>query len=155
MDVFPRPDIAKGIFAEYLNDNPISLDAKAHFTDGFPFLLAPLAQLKGMSSAIPQSHKPSEEKVKSPSSNNPMHRMMNAAMNSMDAMNNQAHLMSKWMQDSSSSAVGSALGLARELSEELDKQRIDLLENAVALQKDGMEMLTSLIKMSAEENGMA
>ncbi|KAK1732438.1 hypothetical protein QTG54_016832 [Skeletonema marinoi] len=40
MDIFPRPEIAKGIFAEYMNKDPISLDAKAHFTDGFPFLLA-------------------------------------------------------------------------------------------------------------------
>merc|ERR1719401_799574 len=36
MDSFPRPDIASGIFYEYLRDsNPMSPDARMHFTDGF------------------------------------------------------------------------------------------------------------------------
>eukprot|EP00571_Detonula_confervacea_P009096 CAMPEP_0172317146 /NCGR_PEP_ID=MMETSP1058-20130122/30651_1 /TAXON_ID=83371 /ORGANISM="Detonula confervacea, Strain CCMP 353" /LENGTH=1163 /DNA_ID=CAMNT_0013031633 /DNA_START=128 /DNA_END=3619 /DNA_ORIENTATION=- len=158
MDIFPRPDIAKGIFSEYLNDSPISQDAKSHFADGFPFLLAPLAQVKGMSSAVPQSHEP-PKKLKSPSSHNPMHRLMDAAVNSVGAMNTQAHTVSKWMQDGaaemSSSALGSAVGVARGLSEELDKQRMELLENAVAFQKEGMEMLSSLIKLSKENDGSA
>lgn len=144
MDIFPRSDIAKGIFSEYLNDNPISLDAKAHFADGFPFLLAPLAQVKGMSSAVPnQSHEPTK-KLKSPSSHNPMHRLMDAAVHSVGAMNTQAHTLSKWMQD----------GVAG-LSEELHRQQMELLEGAVALQKEGMGMLTSLIKLSSEEDGLA
>jgi len=157
MDVFPRPDIAKGIFWEYLNNNPISLDAKAHFADGFPFLLAPLAQVKGMSSAVPQTHEPSVE-VKSTSSH-PMHRLMDVAMHSVDALNLQAHSLSKWVQDGaielSSSAIGSAKGVARELSEELDRHRVDLFESAFALQKEGMEILSSLIKLSAEESGLS
>ena len=156
MDIFPRPDIARGIFSEYMNNNPISLDAKAHFTDGFPFLLAPLAQVKGMSSAVPnQTHEPAKTK-KSPSGHGgPMHRLMGAA-NSMGTVGMGTM---KWMQESaagmSSNALGSAMGVARGLSEELDKQRMDLFDNAVALQKEGMEMLSSLIKQSAEEDGFA
>eukprot|EP01083_Nonionella_stella_P121237 364198_1 len=46
------------------------------------------------------------------------------------------------------------MGVARGLSEGLDRQRMDLLDNAVALQKEGMEMLSSLIKLSAEGNDM-
>jgi len=158
MDIFPRPDIARGIFSEYLNDNPISVDAKAHFADGFPFLLAPLAQVKGMSSAVPQTHESTKEEQSS-SSHNPMHRLVDVAMHSMGAMNSQAHTLSKWMQDGaveiSSSALGSAMGVARDLSEGLDRQRLELFENAFALQKEGMEMLTSLMKLSAEEGGVA
>lgn len=158
MDIFPRPDIAKGIFSEYLNDTPISQDAKSHFTDGFPFLLAPLAQVKGMSSAVPQAQEPAK-KIKSPSSQNPMHRLMDAAVHSVGAMNTQAHTVSKWMQDGasemSSNALGNAAGVARGLSEELDKQRMELLENAVSFQKEGMEMLSSLIKLSKEDDGSA
>ncbi|KAL7536123.1 hypothetical protein ACHAXR_006927 [Thalassiosira sp. AJA248-18] len=159
MDIFPRPDIARGIFSEYMNNNPISLDAKAHFSDGFPFLLAPLAQVKGMSSAVPNQPHESTKKPKIPSSSNPMHRLMDAAMHSMGAVNNQAHSLSRRMQDSasyvSSSAMGSAMGVARGLSEELDRQRMDLLESAVTLQKEGMEMLSSLIKLSAEDDESA
>mmetsp|Transcript_34871 Transcript_34871/g.74348 ORF Transcript_34871/g.74348 Transcript_34871/m.74348 type:complete len:1212 (+) Transcript_34871:333-3968(+) len=160
MDIFPRPDIARGIFAEYLNNNPISLDAKAHFADGFPFLLAPLAQVKGMSSAVPShpAHESSKGKPKSPTHNNPMHRLVDAAVSSVGAVNTQAQTLSKWMQDSavsaSSSALGGAMGVARGLSEQLDRQRMEILENAAALQKEGMELLSHLIKQSAEVDGL-
>jgi hypothetical protein len=52
IDTFPRPDMARGIFYEYLRaDDPMSMDARNHFVDGFPFLLAPLAQVRGITSA--------------------------------------------------------------------------------------------------------
>ena len=110
-----------------------------------------------MSSAVPQSHEPAtEEKVKIQStSNNPMHRMMNVAMNSMDTMNTQAQSLSKWMTDSATGMTSNAIGVARGLSEELDRQRIDFIENAVELKNEGMEMLTSLMKMSAQDNDLA
>ena len=48
MDRFPRADIAEGIFYEYLRyDDPISPELRERVVDGFPFLLAPLAQVKG------------------------------------------------------------------------------------------------------------
>eukprot|EP00980_Cylindrotheca_fusiformis_P016263 scaffold4829_cov129-Cylindrotheca_fusiformis.AAC.23 len=51
MDSFRRPDIAAGIFFEYLRlDDPMSFDFLEHLVDGFPFLLAPLSQVKGVSS---------------------------------------------------------------------------------------------------------
>jgi hypothetical protein len=49
MDVFHRKDMAEGIFYEYLRmDDPISSDFQNRVVDGFPFLLAPLAQVKGV-----------------------------------------------------------------------------------------------------------
>lgn len=157
MDVFPRPDIAKGLFSEYLNDNPISVDARAHFADGFPFLLAPLAQVKGMSSAVPTPPSGGRKGKGAPAHGHghPVHRLMDAAAHSAGAVQTQAHALSRWMQDGaagvSSSAIGGALGVARGLNEELDKQRRELLENAVALQKEGIEMLAALIKQSTED----
>lgn len=54
MDRFSVPNLAKGIFYEYLRaDDPISPDARDHFVDGFPFLLAPLAQIRGV---VSQAH---------------------------------------------------------------------------------------------------
>jgi hypothetical protein len=55
MDIFARPDVAHGIFYEYLRyDAPISLDFREHAVDGFPFLLAPIAQVRKFSTtAIP------------------------------------------------------------------------------------------------------
>lgn len=157
MDAFPRSDIAKGIFWEYLNNSPISLDAKAHFADGFPFLLAPLVQIKGMSLAVPQAPEPTVN-IKS-SSSHPIHRLLDVAIHSADAVSHQAHSLSKWVQDNavdlSSSAIESVQGVARSLSEELDKHREELFESAFALQEEGIEMLSSLIKLSAEESGLA
>ena len=50
MDSFSIPGLASGIFFEYLRkDDPISMDALLNFAKGFPFLLAPLAQVKGAS----------------------------------------------------------------------------------------------------------
>jgi hypothetical protein len=46
---FPRPDIAAGIFFEYLRyDDPISPELRDNVVLGFPFLLAPLAQVRGV-----------------------------------------------------------------------------------------------------------
>lgn len=43
MEVFDRPDIAEGIFYEYLRyDDPISPELRDSVVDGFPFLLSPL-----------------------------------------------------------------------------------------------------------------
>jgi len=155
MDIFPRPEIAKGIFAEYMNKDPISLDAKAHFTDGFPFLLAPLAQVKGMSSAVPQSQTP--KKVESQSSN-PMHRFFDTAMNSFSTANAQASTFSKWMQGSVAdvssnmgNAFGSVVGTARGLGSELDRQRLEFFEIAMTFKEEGMDILSSLMKTSTIE----
>lgn len=47
MDSFPRPEIAKGIFYEYLRtDDPMSFDYLDRAVDGFPFLLGPLERVK-------------------------------------------------------------------------------------------------------------
>lgn len=55
MDIFPRPDVAEGIFYEYLRyDAPISLDFRDHVVDGIPFLLAPLALVRNFPTSMPQ-----------------------------------------------------------------------------------------------------
>jgi len=60
MDKFAIPGLASGIFYEYLRkDDPMSMDALLNFANGFPFLLAPLAQVKGAS--VGQSAEPSEK----------------------------------------------------------------------------------------------
>jgi hypothetical protein len=53
IESFQRPDIAEGIFFEYLRlDNPMSLDFLDRVVEGFPFLLAPLSQLKGIATPV-------------------------------------------------------------------------------------------------------
>ena len=139
--IFPRPDIARGVFGEYLDDHQINADAKLYFTDGSPFLLVLLAQVQVMLLLVPShTHEGSTTKTikSSPnSSHNPMHCLMDAAVHSVGAVNTQAHTLSKWRQDGaagmSSNALGSAMGVARGLSEELDRQQMNLVDNVVAL----------------------
>jgi hypothetical protein len=63
MDIFPRPDVAKGIFFEYLRtDDPISSDFIERVVDGWPFLLGPLSQVQGMPHPINMNDLPSDSK---------------------------------------------------------------------------------------------
>mmetsp|Transcript_15365 Transcript_15365/g.21934 ORF Transcript_15365/g.21934 Transcript_15365/m.21934 type:complete len:1025 (+) Transcript_15365:291-3365(+) len=63
IDTFESPEMAQGIFHEYLRvDDPISPEARERFSDGFPFLLAPLAQLKGITTPISDEGTREEEK---------------------------------------------------------------------------------------------
>lgn len=58
METFARPDIAEGIFYEYLrHDDPISPELRDKVVDGFPFLLGPLAQVRGVNIGKNASHK--------------------------------------------------------------------------------------------------
>ena len=51
MDSFDRPEVAAAIFYEYFRtDDPMSKDFLQRAVDGFPMLLGPLAQVKGVSS---------------------------------------------------------------------------------------------------------
>ena len=62
MDSFPRPDIAEGIFFEYLRlDDPFSVEFIEKTVDGFPFLLSPLAQIQGVTPPVMQQSKTSTD----------------------------------------------------------------------------------------------
>ena len=51
--IFRRTRSLKDILFEYFrSDNPMSVDARDRFPDGFPFLLEPLSQLRGISSQV-------------------------------------------------------------------------------------------------------
>lgn len=65
MDTFQRPDIAEGIFFEYFRlDDPMSTEFIERAVDGFPFLLAPLAQVKGVH--MGQKHQKQHSKSSNP-----------------------------------------------------------------------------------------
>ena len=73
-----------------------------------------------------------------------MQCLMDTAVNSVEVMNIQAHMLTKWIQGGaagmSSNALGSAMGVAHGLSEELERQQMELVDNAVALHKEGIEI---------------
>lgn len=72
MDTFSTPGMAQGIFHEYLRgDDPISMEARNGFAEGFPFLLAPLSKVKIPSIAVlhPTPQDPNETLDSQPSWN--------------------------------------------------------------------------------------
>jgi hypothetical protein len=125
MDSFPRPDIAEGIFFEYLRtDNPMSFDFLDRVVDGFPFLLAPLSQVKGVSSPVvsqPSSH------IDPPSKGNPLVRTIEGFGG---ALSSQASTLADFLQSGAHEISANAMetaksvGLAaRNLGEELERKR--------------------------------
>jgi hypothetical protein len=125
MDSFPRPDIAEGIFFEYLRmDNPMSVDFLSNVVEGFPFLLAPLSQVKGVASPVV-----SQQTVQNHLSQggNPLVRTIGGFG---EALSSQAAGLAEFVQigafELSNNAVEKARSVgsaARNLGEELEQKR--------------------------------
>jgi hypothetical protein len=125
MDSFPRPDIAEGIFFEYLRmDNPMSLDFLSNVVDGFPFLLAPLSQVRGVATPLVSHHSVPQESVHTGNAfvrtiGGVGEALSSQAASFADFLNSGAH-------DLSSSAIEKAKSVgaaARNLGEELERKR--------------------------------
>ena len=134
MDTFPRPDIAEGIFFEYLRlDDPMSYDFLDHVVDGFPSLLAPLSQVKGV--ATPTSM----HQVNTPShaihGGNPLIRMIGGFGG---VISSQAATLADLVQSGTQELAGSAMdkarsvgSTARNIGEEVERRR-DLIGKHVS-----------------------
>jgi hypothetical protein len=131
MEVFPRPDIAQGILFEYLRyDDPMSPEFIEHVVDGFPFLLAPLAQVKGVSIGQ-QTH------ARPPEQGKPLMETMSAFAESISS---QALSLAGMMQHSASAFAGHGHDAARSFGnaalamvKEADRRRDLLVMHTAAL----------------------
>jgi len=130
METFARPDIAEGIFYEYLRtDDPISTELRERVVDGFPFLLAPLVRAKDFHA--------SSSPAKAPEQGNPVFRVMSGVAESATS---QAVALAGLMQNGAFEAAGHAMNAARSfgdaahsLGSELDRRRGLLVKHAVLL----------------------
>mmetsp|Transcript_1112 Transcript_1112/g.1802 ORF Transcript_1112/g.1802 Transcript_1112/m.1802 type:complete len:291 (+) Transcript_1112:561-1433(+) len=119
MDSFPRPDIAEGIFYEYLRlDNPMSFDFLDRVVEGFPFLLAPLSQVKGVTSPVITQHAQTQEAVAP--SGNPLFRTIGGFG---DAISSQAASIADFVQSGAHDLSSSALDKVRSIGEEVERKR--------------------------------
>lgn len=149
MDKFPNPGIAQGIFFEYLRfDDPISKEARDRAADGFPFLLAPLAQVKGVSSPKlatgPRSESLSEDQD---------FGLVRAASKVADSVSLQMVGFTKWMRSTASSTAGSvgnitksAVDSARAAGGQMEKRAVSTWKNAVSFPENSMNFLSSKIQ---------
>jgi hypothetical protein len=126
MDAFHRPDIAAGIFFEYLRlDDPMSTDFLDHVVDGFPFLLAPLSQVKGVSSA--NMKQASSHSKKSSQANQ---RVAKALGGFGDALSSHASNFAGFVQNGANEVTNGAVNTVRSvgdaahnLGEEVERRR--------------------------------
>ena len=126
MDSFPRPDIAEGIFFEYLRlDDPMSYDFLDRVVDGFPLLLAPLSQVKGVATPITM-HQTNTPNHVTPGGN-PLFRVIGGFGG---AISSQAATFADFVQSGTQELAGSAIDKARSvgstaknLGEEVERRR--------------------------------
>jgi hypothetical protein len=131
VEEFNRPDIAKGIFFEYLRtDDPMSTEFVEHVVDGFPFLLAPLAQVKGVT--IGQS-----ATGKSTSSSHPI---LDTVSSWGAAVTSKAMNAAAMVQHGAIGAMGHATNAAKIVGEashhawkDLDRRRDIMVKHVVTL----------------------
>jgi len=134
MDSFPRPDIAEGIFYEYLRlDNPMSYDFLDRVVDGFPSLLAPLSQVKGVATPTTMHHTSIPNQVGP--GGNPLIRMIGGFGG---AISSQAATFADFVQSGTHELAGSAMdkarsvgSTARNIGEEVERRR-DLIGKHVS-----------------------
>mmetsp|Transcript_49304 Transcript_49304/g.148433 ORF Transcript_49304/g.148433 Transcript_49304/m.148433 type:complete len:1000 (+) Transcript_49304:1585-4584(+) len=144
MDIFKEPGLGRAIFYEYLRgDEPMSMDARDHFADGFPFLLAPLAQVRGVSSPVPEGPSASGEKSKG---------IVRFFGNMADAVGSQASAATNWVQSGASEVVGNvgktakAVGdSARNFGAEMEKSRSAMVDNVMSFPEQSSRFIMSLM----------
>jgi hypothetical protein len=134
MDTYSRPDVAAGIFFEYLRlDDPMSVDFLDRVPDGFPFLLAPLSQVKGVSSPIISQTSPSSKRSAHASSN-PVLKALEGFGEAVSSTSNNiaglVHTSAGFVHNSANELTNSAINTARSvgdtarnLSEEMERRR--------------------------------
>jgi hypothetical protein len=135
MKSFPRPDIAEGIFYEYLRyDDPISPELRDRVVDGFPFLLAPLAQVRGVSIGGQGGN---NVQPKSASKGNPVFNLLGGFA---DIVKTQSVEMAVLAKKSAADAAEHAGAVAKLLGEtlldvgrEMDRRRDTFVKHSVAV----------------------
>jgi len=134
MDSFPRPDIAEGIFFEYLRlDDPMSFGFLDRVVDGFPSLLAPLSQVKGVATptTMHQTNIPNQVGP----GGNPLIRMIGGFGG---VISSQAATFADFVQSGTQELAGNAIdkarsvgSTARNIGEDVERRR-DLIGKHVS-----------------------
>ena len=152
MDSFPRPDVARGIFYEYLRtDDPISPDFTNRVVEGFPFLLGPLAQVKGMPAAMQSNDTPKQE-----------NGIIKAVGNFADSMSYHAGEFAGWVHNGANGAAGNVANAAKSLGstansvkEGLERRRDQLWSQVTTFPENGMNFLQRKMHSSRRPDELA
>jgi hypothetical protein len=144
VDTFSRPDIAEGIFFEYLRtDDPMTPELIDNVVKGFPFLLAPLDQVRGLKIGQSPQQSPSS---KSDDRENPLMRaateMADAIVTNAMGMAGAVHHAATEAAEHASNAARVMGDSARNLSREANHVREGLLQRASSMPDMLMKILS-------------
>mmetsp|Transcript_25138 Transcript_25138/g.54874 ORF Transcript_25138/g.54874 Transcript_25138/m.54874 type:complete len:1075 (-) Transcript_25138:129-3353(-) len=133
MDVFPDAELARGIFYEYLRgDDPMSMQARDSFADGFPFLLAPLDQVRGVSSPIlPHDGKAHKKRLPRDADK----RIQRFFGSIHDIVNGHMSNAGNWVQSSAGDMRSNVLNTARSLADSARNLSIDIERQKCTVQE--------------------
>ncbi len=113
----------------------MSMDARDHFADGFPFLLAPLAQVKGVSSSIPNPQE-SPPGIKRAQERKPLEKIGKLADDVFNNISSRANDVSSWVQGNINGGVtnvGNAINVltrsTQNFGSEIDRRREQLMSH--------------------------
>jgi hypothetical protein len=146
---FEDPAIGKAIFYEYFReDNPMSAEARNNFVDGFPFLLAPLAQLRDMKSPVKQPHVLDGMNRKSHGTEGKSENFINSLG---ESLGNQAGEFFDWVNDNARGGISNVakatnfvVDEANNIGEEIDKRRIMLWKQLLSIPEQSINIFSML-----------
>ena len=157
MDSFPRPELGTAIFFEYLRtDDPFSTDFLERVVDGFPHLLAPLAQVQGITSSVMQQ--PSSP----PKPAGGGHTMLKALSGAADSVASHAvgavgamqHAMLQGASEAAANAAQAAQTAGdaiRHFGEEAERKRVATWKSMMAMSQQNPTEVISQLATKAKE----
>lgn len=154
MDTFTDPELGRGIFYEYLRgDDPMSMDARDKFSDGFPFLLAPLAQVRGVSSSN-MPHDAGDERRKMPKRLDK--KVLHVVGSATDFVGSHMSQASDWAQSNAEEMRLNSLNAAKDLADsaqklatELERRRVMAWEDMMGAPQEASRILASRVPILA------
>jgi len=150
MDTFPYPEMAKGIFFEYLRfDDPISVMARDNFAKGFPFLLASLAPMKDI-----LSHANNQEPVIDEIPE--MDSITIMSLGSLfQTMNSQASEASSWLQNNIEVTLSSMIRNTQHVGGSVEKGLTWTWEQMKSFQKESTYSVLSQLIFKRKEDSLS
>jgi len=155
MDIFPRPDVARGVFYEYLRlDDPMSVEFLQKVVDGFPFLLGPLSHVKGMSLTMNKNDmRQHQEEVKATSGSG-----IRAVGNIVNVISSHASAhagdFADWVHTGADNAGNAARAFgdsAKLVAEGIDHRRDQLFKQVSMLPENGMNFVKRRIVRTRQD----
>jgi len=159
MDIFQRPDVARGIFYEYLRlDDPMSVEFLDKVVSGFPFLLGPLSQMKGMPISMNNNDMQHNQEETKPSIGFGIRTVGNFVNTMTSHASTHTEDFADWVQTGANNAGNAARALgdsAKQVAEGIDRRRDQLFKHVSMLPENGMNFVKRRLARNTRQDELA